>query len=187
MFLRALSTAASLIVAAVAVTAIDCASASFQMVHGNPIGICSAVDSLGNGPGFWVGLGLAVFSAIALVGIWVPAARPGGKLRHLQPESSLNRNLGRLADTSAELPDTDPASEVHIVRLTKRLEAIEAALESEATASREVTEQWMSLLRDVNALHNSNELASEDFKRINTRLVELFAGPVKKSEELAAS
>lgn len=186
MFLRILSTAASLVVAAVAVTAIDCASTTLRVVDGDPIGMCAAVDELGSGPGLWVGIGLAVFSAISLMATWVPAARPGARRRRLQPESSLNRNLGRLADVSAE-PEDEPASDIHVRRVSKRLEAIESSLASETTPAREVTEQWMILLRDVNALHNSGELPTEDFKTLNTRLVELFAGPTKSQGEMAAS
>jgi hypothetical protein len=184
MFVRVLSTAASLVVGAVAVAAIDCSSPSLQLISGDPIGICTAADTLGGGRGLWVGIGLAVFSAIALLAAWL---RPAEDRLRFEPESSLNRNLGRLVESPSDPVDPGPAPEVHVRRVTKRLEAIEEGLAADTTPTRELTEQWMALLRDLNALHNSDDLSTGDFKTLNTRLVELFAGPVDKSEELAAS
>jgi hypothetical protein len=37
----------------------------------------------------------------------------------------------------------------------------------------------MDLLREANALHNSGDISTEDFKEINTRLVNLSTEPGK--------
>lgn len=187
MFWRALSTTASLTVAVAAVAVIDCMSAALRIFSDDPLGVCAAADSLDADLGVWVGIGLAVFAVIALVATWVPAARPGAKRRRLRPENSLSSNLARLPDLGIEAPDPGSASDAHLGRVTRRLEVIEAALDDEETPTREVTRQWMELLRDVNDLHNRDELATEDFKEINTRLVGLFAGPAERPERLAAT
>jgi hypothetical protein len=48
---------------------------------------------------------------------------------------------------------------------------------SDAIPTREATQQWMRLLRQANDLHNDGTLDSQDFKKINTRLLDLFSAP----------
>lgn len=185
MFWRALSSAASLTVALAAVALVDCMSSALQVFSEDPLGICAAADSLDPVFGLWAGIGLAVFAVIALVATW--ATRPGAKRRRLRPENSLTSNLARLPDLGIEAPDPGSASDAHALRVTRRLEIIEAAMQDEETPTRELTRRWMELLRDVNDLHNRDELTTEDFKEINTRLVGLFAGPADSAERLTAS
>lgn len=184
MFLRALLTAASLTVALAAVVLIDCASGFIEVFGGDPLGVCVADGSVGGGMGMWLGAALGLFAVIGLAATWLigPVAR---RLRH--PETALKYNLARIPDSGLEPPEAMPASILHAARLTRRLEAIEASLESDSPPTREVTQQWMRLLRDANDLHNSEELASEEFKEINTRVLALFAGPDGEAEEMAAT
>jgi hypothetical protein len=89
------------------------------------------------------------------------------------PEHSLNRNLGRLADdepSPAPKGAARPAS-----GLEGRVGAVEMAMSGPATPTREVTEHWMSLLRELNDLHNQGRLDTDEFARLNTRLLDLFS------------
>ena len=186
MFVRLLLTAASLTVASLAVLIIDCSSLNFRLVGGDPIGVCTTLDSFGVRDGLWIGVGLVLGAILALVAVW--AVRPGAKRRNLEPVNSLKHNLGRLADIGSELGQVDEStpSYVHLTRLVRRLEAVELSL-SEATLAREATQQWMSLLREANNLHNEGELATEHFKEINTRLLSLFSMPDGAADQLASS
>jgi hypothetical protein len=94
------------------------------------------------------------------------------------PENTLMDNLNRLNDESA------PASararspeEVLAAELIGKVEAVETSMLGLGTPTREVTERWMGLLRQSNDLHNQGLLSTEDFSRINTRLLDLFAEP----------
>lgn len=184
MFLRALLTTASLTVALAAVALIDCASVSIELFAGEPLGVCPAAGQAADGAGLWLGVALGLFTVIGLAATWVvgPVAR---RLRH--PEIALKDNLARIPDTALEPPEATPASILHATRLTRRLDMIEASLESDNPPTREVTRQWMGLLRDANDLHNRDELATEEFKEINTRLLALFAAPEEETEEVAAT
>jgi hypothetical protein len=87
--------------------------------------------------------------------------------------------LARLTDDESEQPGVGQVatSENHLARLTRRLETVEVALGG-SVGSREATEQWMGLLRDANDLHNHGNLLTEDFKVINTRLLQVFSPTV---------
>lgn len=174
---RVLLTAASLTVAIAAAALIDCSSASVELFGGDPIGICRAATSMGLTGSVWVGLGLFLVAALALAWTWVPSLRPGEKRRRLSPTRSLWRNLGRIPEVSDALrPEQRMAYQGLMADLCRRVEAVEASVESDI-ASREATERWMRLLREANDLHNSGELSTEDFRDINTRLLDLFIRP----------
>lgn len=180
MFLRAILTTASLTAALAAVALIDCA---IELV-GDPLGVCAGLGPAADDIGLWLGAALGLFAVIGLAATWVvgPVVR---RLRH--PETALKYNLARIPDSGLEPAEATPASILHATRLTRRLEVIEASLESDNPPTREVTRQWMGLLRDANDLHNRDELATEEFKEINTRLLALFAGPEDEIEEVAAT
>lgn len=186
MFSRVLATVAALTVALVAAAVIECTNPALELVGGDPVGICSTAGWLGDSTGLWVGVGLGAFALLAIVAIWVPSMRPGAS-RRMEPESSLRKNLDRISDGEEKEPsEPTPASDVHAIRLIRRLEAIEASIRAESFPAREVTEKWMSLLRDANALHNNDDLATDDFKEINTRLLDLFAESSDETGDLAA-
>lgn len=188
MFLRVLITAASLTVATVAAVIVECWSPVFEFPAGDPIGLCSTMVWLGIDHGFAIGVGLALLAVLALIGTWVPAARPESMRPEVEPVVSLKHNLERLAHVgiqTAAVEDTVP-SHMHLVRLTRRLEAVEDSLSSDSVPTRETTQEWMRLLHDTNQLHNSGALHTTHFKEINTRLVGLF-GVADESDELSGA
>lgn len=185
MFLRALLTAGSLAIALTGVAAIDCATTAVSVFTGDPGGVCAILGSPGDGIALWLGIALVTFAVIGLLATWVvgPIARgPRAK-----PEVTLKDNLARIPDLGLEPPESAPASILHVTRITRRVEVIEDAVNSETPPTREVTREWMKLLRDANDLHNRDELPTEDFKEINTRLLALFAGPENENEEVVAT
>lgn len=184
MFLRGLLTAGSLAIALAGVLVIDCATSAISVFTSDPVGVCAPLGSLGDGIALWLGIALVTFAVIGLLATWVvgPVARGAQS-----PEVTLKDNLARITDPGMEPVESTPASILHVTRIIRRVEAIEDAVNSESPPTREVTREWMKLLRDANALHNQDELATEDFKEINTRLLSLFAGPEKEEEEVAAT
>ncbi len=177
MFARALSTVASLAVAAAGVLLAGCSPASLLPIPGDPLGICRSVASYGIEGVRGIGLALVVAAMLALVAIWVPALRPGHKRRmRAVPETTLMDNLNRLSDESAAPRLRSPEEEI-AADLIRKLEAVETSMLGMGTPTREVTERWMGLLRQSNDLHNQGLLATEDFSRINTRLLDLFTEP----------
>lgn len=179
MLIRLLFSVASLTAALVGGVLIACSGPTIRVLEGDPTGLCSVVTPLGADVVMWVGIGLVLFAVFSIVLIWVPGTRRR-RLREARRAVSLHDNLNRLGDSALDPPEVDARSTsdvLHAVRLERKVEAIEAALSTESVATREVTEQWMRLLREANALHNRDQLPSDDFKRLNTRLLDLFAPP----------
>lgn len=180
MLSRALLTASSLTVAAAATLLLDCSSASVEILGGDPLGVCAHAASLGLTDDVRVSIGLLTVAILSLALIWIPPLRPGEKRRRRSPARTLQRNLGRLPEVGddARAGGEPQTAGFDLVGLRRRLEAVEASLGSEM-ASREAAEKWMDLLREANALHNSGDISTEDFKEINTRLVNLSTEPGK--------
>lgn len=179
MYLRALLTVASLTVATVAVLILECWSTVIDFSTSDPLGICSTMVSLGIDYGLGTGIGLALLAVLAIVGTWVPAARPAALNRRLEPVVSLRNNLDRLVDFGIQTREVDDIipSGVHMARLSRRLEAIELAVANSSMPSRETTRQWMGLLVEANDLHNNGQLDTQHFSEINTRGLDLFRIP----------
>lgn len=178
MFSRLLLTTASLLVVALAVLMLDCSTVSVHLFTDDTLGVCSTMAALGLDFGLWTGLALLLFAGLANVAIWVPTARPGTKKRaRLEVTNSLLHNLERIHTVGTQIVEVDEeisTVEIKVARLTRRLEAVEVAVDAAATPSREVTQQWMSLLVEANDLHNEGALGTDEFKVINTRLLDLF-------------
>lgn len=174
---RVLLTAGSATVAIAAAVLIDCSVATVELFAGDPIGLCDTAASMGLTGDIWVGLGFLIVALLALSWTWIPALRPGEKRRRRSPTRSLERNLARIPEVGDGPPaeHSTPAQEL-MDDLRRRVEAVEASVDAEV-ASREATERWMGLLREANDLHNSGELSPEDFKVLNTRLLDLFIQP----------
>ncbi|MFP3880851.1 MAG: hypothetical protein ACLFWH_00880 [Actinomycetota bacterium] len=184
MFLRASLTAGSLVIALTGVAAIDCATAAISVFTSEAGGVCATLGWPGDGIALWLGIALVTFAVIGLLATWVtgPVARGSQS-----PEVTLKENLARIPDLCSEPVESAPASILPLTRITRRVEAIEDAVNSESPPTREVTREWMKLLRDANDLHNRDELPTEEFKEINTRLLALFADPEDQNEEVAAA
>jgi hypothetical protein len=178
---RVLLTTASLLVAAIAVILLDCSSGVLDLPGYDTRRLCSTTGSLGPDFNLWAGLGLIVFVGLANIAIWVPTARPGTKRRaQVEVTASLLHNLERIHDVGTQIVEVDEeisTAEIKVARLTRRLEAVEVAVDAAATPSREVTQQWMALLVEANQLHNEGVLVTDGFKVINTRLLDLFSTP----------
>lgn len=187
MFWRALLTAISLLVVSLAVLALDCASLVLELFSDDPLGVCSGMNSLGLAGSVWAAAGLLLFGLLAVVAIWT--VRPVvDKRAQLEVTNSLLDNLERLTDVGSQISEIDDeisTTEIRVAGLTRRLEAVELAVASSVTPSREVTQQWMALLVEANDLHNNEILSTAEFKVINTRLLDLFAGPQDNRSKLS--
>jgi hypothetical protein len=182
MFSRALLTTASLLVVALALLVLDCSTGSLDLSAGDALVVCSTMTDMGLDSGLWIGLALIVFGGLAIVAVWVPKARPGTRKRaQLEVTNSLLHDVGtQIVEVDEEISTV----EIKVARLTRRLEAVEVAVNAAATPSREVTQQWMALLVEANNLHNEGVLGTDEFKSINTRLLDLFSSPRQEGSSL---
>jgi len=175
-------------VATVAAAILECSSPMLDFSRPDPFGLCSTLAWMGVDYGIGVGAGLALLAVLALVGTWVPAARPESMRGDIEPAMSLKHNLDRLAGVGvgiAELGEITP-SHTHLAKLKRRLVVVEKALAASVSPARETTHEWMRLLHEANHLHNSGALQTAHVKEINTRLVELFAVPGETDEMTGA-
>lgn len=187
MLWRVLLTAVSLLVVSLAALMLDCASAVLDLFSNDPLGVCATMASLGLTNGVWTGSGFLLFGLLAIFAVW--AVRPvADKRAQIEVANSLLLNLERLNDVGtqiSEIEDEISNDEIKVARLTRRLEAVELAVDSSATPSREVTQQWMALLVEANDLHNKGILPTVEFKVINTRLLGLFGSPRANTSKLS--
>lgn len=180
MLLRALLTSACAAVAMAAVAIVDCTYAIIDLFTDDLTAICASVRFLGDESQVWVGLALGAFAMLGLVVAWAPAVRAWVRKRRFRPAKALADNLPRLADVGTQLAEVEnipTLAEIQTTRLMRKVEAVEVSVMSDTVPTREATQQWMRLLREANDRHNDGTLGSDDFKKINTRLLDLFSVP----------
>jgi hypothetical protein len=180
MLLRALLTAACLVVAMAAVLIVDCTYAIIGLFDVDLASVCDQLVFLGPDGSRWAGFGLGSLAALGFVATWLPVVRARVRERRFEPVKTLAENLPRLAEVGthlAEVEDVPTLAEIATARLMQKVEAVEASVMSDAIPTREATQQWMRLLRQANDLHNDGTLKTNDFKKINTRLLDLFSAP----------
>jgi hypothetical protein len=195
MLARVLSSICAVVTAGAGVLLMDC---EWSFLAVDSMGVCTTVESFGLTRSAYVGIGLAVFALLALISVWVSGGEPKAKKGKIDREESLLRNIERISGPvgtldPVELDDYESAAvdldtrAIEVVgarpepvgaSIFDRLEALELVLSGgNAAPTHEETEQWMRLLREANDLHNGGELATEDFKTINTRLLDLVIEP----------
>jgi hypothetical protein len=180
MLLRVLLTTAFVAVGTAAVLIVDCTTTIIDLFDDDLASMCEKAVFLGRDRGLWVGGGLGAFAMLGLITTWLPFVRARVRLRRFEPGKALSENLPRLAEVGThldELEDVPTLAEIAATRLMNKVEAVETSIISEAIPTREATQQWMQLLRQANDLHNDGTLKTEDFKKINTRLLDLFSAP----------
>lgn len=184
MLLRALLTAACAAVATAAVLIVDCTYAIIDLFTDDLAGMCGSLDFIGSGGLVWIGPALGGFAVLGLVVTWFPAVKARIRQHRFEPVKALSDNLPRLADVGTQLAAVEnlpTLAEIQTIRLMRKVEAVEVSVMSEAIPTREATQQWMRLLREANELHNDGTLETDDFKKINTRLLDLFFVPKNDS------
>lgn len=180
MLLRALLTTAFVAVGTAAALIVDCTTTIIDLFNDELSNVCDSVDLLGASGGLRVGVGLGVFVLLGLLATWGPYVKDKLRLRRHEPVRALADNLPRLAEVGTnldEIEDVPTLAELATARLMNKVEAVESSIISEAIPTREATQQWMRLLRQANDLHNDGTLDTEVFKKINTRLLDLFSAP----------
>lgn len=180
MLLRALLTTAFVAVGTAAVLIVDCTTTIIDLFDDDLMTVCERVVFLGRDGDLAAGAGLGAFAVLGLVTTWLPFLRSRVRKRRFESVKTLAENLPRLAEVGThlvEVEDVPTLAEIASARLVKRVEAVETSIMSEAVPTREATQQWMGLLRQANDLHNDGTLGTADFKKINTRLIDLLSAP----------
>ncbi|HEX6301160.1 MAG TPA: hypothetical protein VF148_11900 [Acidimicrobiia bacterium] len=190
MLLRVLLTAVCAAVATAAVLIVDCTYAIIDLFTDDPAGLCAGLSSFGSDSQVWIGVALGALAVFGLTVIWLPVVKAGVRQRRFEPAKALAHNLPRLADVGTQLEEVENVptlAEIQTIRLLRKVEAVEVSVMSEAIPTREATQQWMRLLREANDLHNDGTLETDDFKKINTRLLDLFFVPKDDSGHKGAT
>lgn len=151
----------------------DCSS----LVFGDPFRVCGTVGGLDIPVPETSGAVVAGVAALGLIASWLPFLRRLRRRRKHQPERALVENIGRLPDPYAYYPSSGVEAQGVIDELRRAVEVVETAFATDSTATRSMTSEWMRLLLRANDLHNDGTLPTEEFKDLNTRLLEVVAAP----------
>lgn len=184
MLMRALLTTAFAGVGFAAALIVDCTSSIIDLFKDDLSSLCTTVGFLGHVIGSWTGFALGAFAALGLLATWVPYVRARLRERRFEPTKAFADNLPRLADVGTQLTEVENVptlAEIQFTRLMRKVEAVEVSVLSDTVSTREVTRQWMGLLREANELHNKGKLETNDFKKVNTRLLDLFFVPKEET------
>lgn len=171
MWMRGVLTLVWMLLAGVAFILWDCSEA----IVGDPIAVCPNVAAMGLPQPLWVAWGFLGVSLVGLMAAWNPLLEARYREKTAQPERALIANIGRLPDPYSEF-QVDPSTDL-VTDVKRRVESVETAFSTDSTATREMTAQWMKLLLEVNRLHNEDTLSTEEFKDLNTRLLQVVASP----------
>lgn len=173
MWMRGVLTLVWLTLAGIAFLLWTCAAGSL----GDSFAGCPSVAALAIPQPLWIAGGLAGVSVIGLVVVWLPYLREARRLHRAQPERALVENIGRLPEPYSDLQLQDGGDPELIAKLHRAVEVVETAFATDSTATRSMTSEWIRLLQEINRLHNTGSLPTEEFKDMNTRLLEAVAVP----------
>ncbi|HXV72690.1 MAG TPA: hypothetical protein VEB69_14975 [Acidimicrobiia bacterium] len=162
-----------------ALAVLDCTS----RLLGDPLRVCDDISGLGIPAPSTVAPVVAALSTLGLIAVWLPLLRPRSRRRKYQPERALVENIGRLRDPYGDLVGVDVDGESVIAELRRGVEVVETAFATDSTATRSMTSEWMRLLLEANRLHNEGSLPTEEFKTLNTRLLQVVntVSPLSRS------
>lgn len=79
-------------------------------------------------------------------------------------------SVGLAERQEARPPLTNPLAR----DLARRVTVLQTLLVSKEAPMRQMTRSWISLLKQANELHNNGSLPTEEFRALNTRLLDLF-------------
>lgn len=173
MWLRGTLSALCLVLFGGAVVLWDCTTIVINLVSGETPALCTTVEGFGIGETGWVAAGLAVFTLATVALIWIPVVRAHRRQSKAQPERALIQNIGRLTDPYQDW-DSGLTKEMS-GELIRRVEVIETAFGADGSADRDLTTEWIWLLTESNRRHNSGEMTTEEFKEVNTRLLDVVS------------
>jgi hypothetical protein len=152
----------------------DCATSVINVLAGDPLGLCATVASFGIADLPVVAAGILAIAILVIVLTWLPVIRARRRRVKAAPERALIENIGRLGEPYRDWKEVGH-SEPGNIDLVLRVEVIESAFGAGSPASRDLTTEWISLLQESNRRHNSGELATDDFKVLNTRLLDVVS------------
>lgn len=172
MWFRGLLSFLCLVLGATAFVLWDCTTSVVNVITSDPLGLCATVAGLGIAGLGWMAGGLAIIALVVLCLIWIPVLGQARRGRKAHPERALLANLTRLSEGPVLVPIDDDA--VDNFDLVRRVEVVEMAFASDAAGGRELTGEWLSLLREANRRHNDGRLATAEFMTLNTRLLDVL-------------
>jgi len=143
------------------------------LVLGDPLEVCATLAALEVPDPETVGVVVAGIAGVGLIAMWLPYVKLRRRERKYQPERVLVENIGRLREPYSDFVSLDADEVAMIAELRKAVEVVETAFATDSTATRSMTSEWMRLLLEANRLHNDGTLPTDEFKTLNTRLLEV--------------
>lgn len=180
MWFRGLLSCLCLVLGATAFVLWDCTTSVVNLVTTDPLELCATVSGMGIAGLGWMAGGLAIVAVVVLALIWIPVLRASRRARKAHPERALLANLTRLSEGPVLIPLDDDV--VDNFDLLRRVEVVEIAFASDSTASRELTGEWLALLREANRRHNDGRLPTTEFMSLNTRLLDVLSSEGDRTE-----
>lgn len=180
MWFRGLLSCLCLVLGGAAFVLWDCTSSIVNLVTSDPLGLCATVAGMGIAGLGWMAGGLALIAIVVLALIWIPVLRLSRRVRKAKPERALLANLTRLSDGPVLVPIDDDV--VDNFDLLRRVEVVELAFASDSAGSRELTGEWLALLREANRRHNDGRLPTAEFMSLNTRLLDVLSPEGDRAE-----
>ncbi len=191
MVLALVLTAASLTIGAAGVFLTDCASPALGYLGNDPIQLCAAVSDIGMEPQPWMGISLVAIAVLGLVAAWAPIKGRRARNADLRSISALQKNLNRVKvlpeqEVEEAKPEVGPEPD-SLAALQGLVSDLKTGFESEDWSRDDLIETWVATIRICNELHNAGEIETTDFKKINTRLLDLVKPEmwVRESRELS--
>lgn len=190
MVLALVLTGASLTIGATGVFLTDCSAPALGFLGNDPMQLCAAVSEIGMEPQPWMGISLIVIAFLGLIAAWAPIKGRRARSADLRSLSALQKNLNRvkvLPEQEVDGPTTEAADEADSLAALQGLVGdLKMGFESEDWSRDDLIETWVATIRICNELHNAGEIETADFKKINTRLLDLVKPEmwVRESREL---
>ena len=178
MVLAIILSAASLVIAAAGFFLMECSSPVINLFGNDPTQICSTLVELGMNPEPWLGISLFTVGILGVLYAWAPTQKRRETRADLRSISAMQKNLNRVEQLPEQETGTQVATEVpevdDLTALKTLIDDLRVGLEGQGTVRQDLMETWIATLRICNDLHNSGDLETGDFKKLNTRLLGLM-------------
>ena len=173
----ALLTLVSLGVLAAAGILIDCAAPYLGVFGDRTSQFCDQLSTLGLVSDPLIAIGISLTSAIAVGVIWRSALRRWRRRRRVESTGALVNNIHRLVEMPRERGALGEwqVDSYEGQKIWKRIDEVARAMRSPESVSTEIASTWLGLLRHANGLHHNGQLPTEEFRVINTRLLDLVS------------
>lgn len=169
-----LLTVVSLAAVVAAGALVDCATPQVSVIDEQAAVLCNGLSDMGLVEDPLVVAGIALAGLLVVTIAWSSAFRRWKRRRRVESAGSLVNNIHRLAEPPSDSRAMeDDSTGIH--EIWNRLDELEKMMRSTSSSGRDIAPTWLRLLRSANDMHNRGQLSTDDFKIMNTRLLDLVS------------